>query len=446
MDVWSRVVNLAVPPSIQQYKNGLMYNLQNIPISHDRPYASFAEQTAGLFHSMVLPDAFMELYVAAYGADLPEVRAYEQYAATRRHPERHFVDVDVSMYARQKSYRELETHGTDFLYAVSQQEKKKHRELLCLSEDEDSEGMTIYIMWSVFPFHVPQGSDVSVEYLVMRYRNATVYGAVVCGRKQIDVLRRCLQRDNAPQVVFGRLSLRNIGAWGDQFLHANGLIIKPRERTFSRAEPNGSKYNIPFPEHVNVSELLKWLYYFKESEYHPQALYDFMGIHNSIVEAVLLEWFPAFLGHILGLPQLRYIPLEISCPNIGVQFMQEPTTDYSGYCTVWSIYLIHLQLLNPSWSIGDINDYVVVKRDRAELLDFIQRYIDFVEAVLALKLRPTDRTVPRVIYLTTIERPTLRGRQERLVRSYRDLPPNALIHIQRSRARSQKRSQGREKK
>lgn len=203
------------------------------------------------------------------------------------------------------------------------------------------------------------------------------------------------------QLVLFDISIKNVhtvtatGELITRLNHTNGIIIKPMEATVERFEPNGGgafdavsvDVDEWFIEHDGTSE----------NALSPEDRMTLFNIQNEITDLcfvdLLLEEFEKHLykvpiekieqGKPSTPPSLVYkSPFDV-CPYFAVQSVQFPGDAGEGYCVAWSTYIMHLQLLNPAFTTAQLSDYLLVHQSSEQLLEFIKRYITFMDLVIA---------------------------------------------------------------
>jgi hypothetical protein len=102
------------------------------------------------------------------------------------------------------------------------------------------------------------------------------------------------------------------------------------------------------------------------------------------------------LGSLQSLyPSFEMAPLDISCPLVGPQGREEYILPGRGNCGTWSMMFMHYCLLNPIWSIFDINSLMVYSFEPSDLIDRITTYKQFlVEYYESGIVNPVFETFP----------------------------------------------------
>lgn len=153
--------------------------------------------------------------------------------------------------------------------------------------------------------------------------------------------------------ILSDFAIQYVTADPTQGAHLNGLLVDTKERRVIRLEPN----DIPT---------------------------DFVDV---FLEMVLVPKLSAYVG---GTPY-RYENASSSCPNIArAQSIQKIFSTTGGYCVAWSALWLALIVLNPTWTLADIQRRILqggtaatAVFNRGELLlDYIQRFIDGMDCVI----------------------------------------------------------------
>jgi hypothetical protein len=167
-------------------------------------------------------------------------------------------------------------------------------------------------------------------------------------RRLGEALKNCIDRGvqliNIPLTIhFGK---KNAG-------HANMLVYRPFQRLVERFEPHGRQYGNSDKENDSVNNQLKQL-------------------------------FEVYLTPYIG--QVRFRDPEDICPSKkGFQNLEAslrgPSQEGLGFCSMWSIFLTEMTMLNPLKSTKEIIDEVmdITKKDPAYLKSVIRGYVLEVE-------------------------------------------------------------------
>ena len=94
-------------------------------------------------------------------------------------------------------------------------------------------------------------------------------------------------------------------------------------------------------------------------------------------------------------PSFEMAPMNISCPLVGPQGREENISPGRGNCGIWSMMFMHYCLLNPIWSIFDINALMVYSFEPSILFDRITTYKQFlIEYYESGAVNPDFQTFP----------------------------------------------------
>ena len=141
-----------------------------------------------------------------------------------------------------------------------------------------------------------------------------------------EQLEDCIKRGT--QTICLLLSIR-----GSSWAHMNVLIYKPFLKTIERFEPHGNILRLSDRPDSQPYDL-----HFDQTEF-----YDF-NLNSNLTKLFTKTLQPYLKEH-----TPIFIPNFEVCPRLGFQAIESKITseNESGFCQVWSLWLMHLSLLNP---------------------------------------------------------------------------------------------------
>jgi hypothetical protein len=176
-------------------------------------------------------------------------------------------------------------------------------------------------------------------------------------------LKDCI--DRGVQLIVIPLKLR-FGKSKTTSGHANMLVYRPFQRLVERYEPHGRQYGNSDRDNDSINEQLKQL--FEED-----------------------------LTKILG--PIRYRDPDDICPSgKGFQSLESQLgqirKEGGGFCSMWSLFLAEMTLLNPTKSTKEILDEVfeITKRDPQYLRSVIRGYVVEVEKGIDMMMKALKMT------------------------------------------------------
>jgi hypothetical protein len=141
-----------------------------------------------------------------------------------------------------------------------------------------------------------------------------------------EQLEDCIKRGT--QTIIIALTI-----YGSDWGHQNALIYKPFLKTIERFEPHGNMMRSsrrPDPQEYDL--------HFEQRDFNDFNLNSKLTkLFTKTLQSYLKEHTPVFIPH-----------FEV-CPLLGLQEIESETQseNETGFCQVWSLWIMHLSLLNP---------------------------------------------------------------------------------------------------
>ena len=175
-----------------------------------------------------------------------------------------------------------------------------------------------------------------------------------------DLLKKCSKRKNDAIPILLFIQDDNL-----EFGHTNMLIYRPGQNIVERFEPHGAK----------MKTKIKYI--------------------DDSVNEQLTEIFREFEVRPFFYPKINYVPPNEICPFVkGFQAIESmlETID-SGYCSMWSMFLMEMVLYNPNVTTSKIiKDIMEISKGQPEYLkNVIRGYVAGTENLISDTLEEMDK-------------------------------------------------------